>query len=88
MRGECTPEQKADCPIRKHFSDTHHIYYPASNYRTLVEKEFRELPENKVQLCRNEHNERHATEEIPVKPSRDEMLQAISGLVLNNSIDI
>ena len=43
-----------------------------------VEREYRELPEHKVQLCRAEHDELHATQEPPEKPSRNEMLQAIA----------
>lgn len=77
-RGECTPEQIAECPLYVHFTDTHHLYHPASNYRTKIEKKYRELPSHKVQLCRNEHNEIHATQEAPTKPDRNEMLRAIA----------
>lgn len=87
-RGKCTPEQMEVCPLRRHFSDLHHTYYPRSEYRTKVEKEFRELPENKVQLCRNEHQEIHATEPDPVKPSREYMIAAIAGLVVAGEADV
>lgn len=77
MRGECSPEQQLACPLREHFTDLHHTYYPASDYRSRVERQFRQLPENKEQLCRNEHNEIHAQEPEAIKPPRDFMLNAI-----------
>ena len=58
----------------------HHLYYPASDYKTPVQKEFRELPENKEALCMLEHDMRHKTEQPPDMPSRDEMLLAINGI--------
>lgn len=61
-------------------TNIHHDYYPACDYRTPVEKAFRELPTNKEELCMAEHDERHKTEQPPVKPSRDEMLLAIQGI--------
>lgn len=79
MRGECLNENP-DCPFYYEgcYTDTHHLFYPRRDYRTRVEKEFRELPENKEQLCRAVHNERHAMEGPPQKPSREEMLGAIA----------
>lgn len=62
----------------QHFSDVHHRYWEAKNYASGVAKVFRELPENKVQLCRNEHNEIHATTSPPERPSRAFMIQAIA----------
>jgi hypothetical protein len=62
----------------RHFSDTHHRYFEAKNYATGVAKVFRELPENKEQLCRFEHNELHATTAPPIKPERAFMIQAIA----------
>jgi hypothetical protein len=61
-------------------TNTHHLYYPKNQYTTPVEREFRELPENKETLCMAEHDERHRTERPPEKPSRDEMLLAINGI--------
>ncbi len=79
VRGEC-PRENVDCPLYFEgcFTDLHHLYFPRRDYKTNVEKQFRNLPENKEQLCRAEHNERHATEPPPLKPSRDEMLGAIA----------
>ena len=67
-RGHCTPEQRAVCSLRECFIDTHHKYWPKRWYDTPEAKEFRELPENKVDMCRSEHNELHRTEEPPRKP--------------------
>ncbi len=63
--------------------NTHHLYYPRHDYKTKVERIFRDLPENKVQLCMDEHDEIHATELPPVKPPRDEMLLAIGNSAIN-----
>lgn len=77
MRGACF-ERHPDCPYERHYSDVHHDFYPGSDYKTVVERTFRELPENKQQLCRYEHDLLHLTEQPPEKPSRAEMIDAIS----------
>lgn len=59
-------------------SNTHHRFYPKKRYTSPIEREFRNLPENKEQLCMAEHRELHATEQPPAKPSREVMLQAIA----------
>lgn len=64
----CTPEQRAACPLREHFQDCHHKFWPRRWYETETGKAFRNLPENKEILCRNEHNELHRTEMPPRKP--------------------
>lgn len=67
-----------DCPVREcPTTDRHHEYYPKSDYTTTVESMFRNLGSNIVQICRREHNEIHATQEPPEKPSTVEMLKAI-----------
>jgi hypothetical protein len=78
MKGEC-PNNNTDCPYYETgcFSDTHHQMWPSDQFITPVERLFRELPENKEQLCRLEHDEIHATQEPPAKPRRTEMIQAI-----------
>ena len=77
MRQECTPEQKEACTLRRCFTNQDHYYWPASDYKTPVERAFRNLPENIEEKCRNEHNERHATEEPPEKPSIQYMAEAV-----------
>ena len=59
-------------------SNEHHTYWPKKRYTTQVEREFRALPENREQMCMAEHREKHATEQPPVKPSREQMIQAIA----------
>lgn len=79
--GEC-PSPQTDCKYallpEGCFSDEHHLYYPKRRYCGKMAIEFRELPENKEQLCRREHDERHATEPIPIKPSVEVMKAAIA----------
>jgi hypothetical protein len=57
--------------------DVHHRYYYRRDYASGLSKVFRELEENKVLICRAEHEEIHATTPPPEHPSREEMLQAI-----------
>lgn len=88
MRSECFSANE-EC---KYFSgpdgchaSTHHLLYPRGQYRTALEKEYRELPSHKVQMCRQEHDELHATEQPPTKPPRDEMLRAIASQALREA---
>jgi hypothetical protein len=76
--GFCTPEQRAACPLPEHFTDEHHDYFPRRAYMGKLATTFRNLPENKQQLCRNEHNEIHATQRPPLKPDVQDMLAAIA----------
>lgn len=75
----CTPNPECKYAGRC-FEDIDHIYWPAKDYTTPVEKEFRELPENKQLICRVLHEQRHATEQPPLKPDRETMLLAINGI--------
>jgi hypothetical protein len=61
-----------------HFLVTiHHKYWPKADYKTPVEKKFRELPENKEPLCPEAHQNLHRSERAPRKPSRDQMVEAV-----------
>lgn len=84
-RGEC-PNPQDTCPYYMSgcYSDTHHLAWPSDNYLTTTEKAYRELPEMKVQICRNEHDLIHY-EAPPEKPDREEMVQRItvSGIYLS-----
>lgn len=80
----CNPSP--ECKYFGHcFEDVDHIYWPRRNYKTSIERSFRELDENKQVICRALHDERHATEQPPKKPSRDEMLQAIAARVIQEA---
>jgi len=59
------------------FENRHHLYYPAYEYKTPTEKRFRSLGKNVITVCRRVHNNLHATQEPPHKPSRDFMLREI-----------
>jgi hypothetical protein len=80
VRGEC-PSPQEQCPYYATdggcFSDSHHIYFPKNQYCDIMSSEFRELPENKQQLCRLEHEELHAEVIEPEKPDRETMRDAI-----------
>jgi len=76
--GECTPEQIAACPLTEHRSNQHHLYHPRRSFRSAIEKAFRDLPENKIQICERQHREIHANEEPPAKPEAQFMLDAIA----------
>jgi hypothetical protein len=67
------------CPLvgNGQFSDKHHLAYPAYEYRTGIEKKWRELSFNKANICRCIHDAIHSSGYVPPKPSRDEMLSEI-----------
>jgi hypothetical protein len=77
MERSCTPEQREACPLVRHFEDTHHLAYPRRDYKTAVEKRWRELPERKVEICRWLHQNIHASGYLPAKPDREDMLTDI-----------
>jgi hypothetical protein len=68
--------------------DTHHLWYPSNDYDDTLSAIFRNLPENKVEICRAAHEELHATQEEPVKPSREQMSHAIETAVQIGSISL
>lgn len=73
---ECYTAQP-DCKYAPRcFSDTHHIY-PRSMCDTTLKRMFSELPDNKEQLCRVEHELRHRNDDPPEFPSTEAMLGAI-----------
>lgn len=78
MRDKCF-NQSNYCPLKKPYSDTHHLFFPASEYTSEIEQQFRELEINKEQLCRCVHNAIHRFEEPPQKPSEETMRRIIDG---------
>lgn len=90
-RGEC-PTPRPECPYAERrggcFSDEHHLYFPASDYCDIMGSEFRELPENKEQICRWDHDERHATELPPERPPRAQMLGALATAVAEGRLHL
>jgi hypothetical protein len=70
------------CPLRDTqmgcFEDVHHLYFPRADYKKPIEREFRELKENKVIMCREWHNTDHAVFEAPAKPDLVVMKAAVA----------
>lgn len=77
MERACTPNESCPYYSTGCFEDTHHVFYPSGDYITPVERLFRNIPENKVEICRREHEDVHATEQPPLKPSYDVMEHAV-----------
>lgn len=57
--------------------NVHHRWWPKRDYKTPLEKAFRELPENKVRMRVDDHRKLHATTEPPKKPSIESMRLAV-----------
>lgn len=78
------PEGDMDCPYRLRSrgcrEDTHHEYWPSTDYQTALEHTFRNLEENKVEVCRRMHDEIHAGPP-PEKPSHAKMFLVIDAAV-------
>lgn len=65
--------------------DIHHLFFPANQYARGLDKEFREMEDNKVLMCRELHEDIHHTQPIPEHPSRTEMLQALGRIPLEGA---
>lgn len=78
----CPPEIKNQCPIfdleGECYEDRHHLYWPASEYSSRIEKQFRQLDSNKITICRWLHNTVHLVTLPPEKPTRNEMQRRIN----------
>jgi hypothetical protein len=72
----CTPTPECKYYPSCHES-VHHLYFPRYEYKTELEKTFRSLAVNTMRLCRQRHDELHATEEPPEKPSEYEMATTV-----------
>lgn len=57
------------------YADDHHVYWPAPQYTTDLEDDFREL--FVVNICRRVHDEIHAVTPPPAKPSNKEMKEVL-----------
>ena len=62
--------------------DIHHKNYPKSNYTTEVEKDFRELDQEKEFTCRQRHNDIHHEVRATEKPPLQDMVVAVNSLTL------
>ena len=73
-RFPCNPD--IPCRYREEdecFEDIHHEAYPKSEYRTALEKKFRNHVMNKVLTCRALHDDEHAQQLPPKKGTPQEM---------------
>ena len=84
--GEC-PSPREDCRQEVPFSDEHHKYYPASRYCGWLAIKFRNLPDNKEQICRCQHEDIQCLEP-PDKPTRKVMQAAIKQAYLDGRISL
>lgn len=76
MLGPCINPERPGCLYRR--SIGHHLYWPKRAYETDLEKAFRNLPENIVQMCRCAEQMIHDTMRPPKKPSVEEMIVALT----------
>lgn len=75
----CDPNR--ECKLRDTigcFEDLHHEAWPRGAYRTKLEREFRNNVLNKVIICRDLHNDAHATQNPPQKPTVNEMKEFLA----------
>lgn len=80
-RGPLKKQQSHGCS-----SDEHHLMWPKRNYQSPLERQFRELPENKEQTCRWEHDEIHQFDHPPKKPTAEAMISAIARAALEEGL--
>ena len=81
MIGEC-PNPRAECPYAARegcFSDTDHIV-PRRLAETTLAAVYIDLPANKQQLCRWDHDQKTRNGDEPL-PERAEMIEAIETAV-------
>ncbi|GEM_PF-6698322 len=55
----------------------HHLYWPRRDYQTQVERRFRSLPWNKIDMPADAHELIHRYAPPPAKPPLEEMLSAV-----------
>lgn len=72
---DCQPEQ---CRFPEPFQDRHHVYHPRREFKTGVEKKFRQLGCFVYTTCRCMHEEWDGAFDPPPKPPRDVMVQVIA----------
>lgn len=82
MRKDCPRPEEGCKYFPDCFADLHHPDYPRKAYTSSLEKRYRSARAAGNYLCRAEHEEIHATEPIPVKPSPDEMRAFLSNVVM------
>lgn len=62
------------CRFGEPVTDTHHLHWPKANFRTPIERGYREAGQMVVDACRCKHEDLHATYHPPRKPNRQTMI--------------
>lgn len=60
----------------------HHLFWPRRDYQSDLERRFRTLPWNKVEMPAGAHEMLHRYAQPPGKPSLEEMLDAVEAFDL------
>lgn len=77
----CDPNR--ECKLRDKIGcgeNIDHYWWPRSFYTGSLARAFREMGSEKRRVCMDIHNERHATQKPPEKPSVEDMRLAIRGI--------
>ena len=72
---DCYPPE--ECRQDYPYHDRHHIFYERNQYQTRIERDFRNLGENIIRICRCKHTEIHNNLEPPEKPPTDYMVEQL-----------
>lgn len=64
-----------DTPVIKTHGTRHHLWWPRSDYKTRLERSFRNHPLNSSNIEESIHNELHKSSKPPQKPSTEFMRQ-------------
>ena len=78
MKRFCPKANEACKLAPKCYSDKHHPDYPAFQYKTSLERQYREIRAIGNYMCRAEHDELHATQIAPEKPSVPNMVNYLA----------
>ena len=83
---DCEPSP--DCPYKRCFKNTQHIYRPEADYQTDLEQRFRNLGENTIEMCAYKHFIDDTTLPAPEKPSEEYMRWRITQAQVHPSVYI
>ena len=70
------------CLRRAKSTNRHHLAFERKNYKTPVERNYRECGAMLMQACRGKHSDYHATYLPPAKPDVHTMYDVIQGDVV------
>jgi hypothetical protein len=71
---ERCPKENPDCRYYPScYADEHHFYWPKKRYKGDLAKKFRNHPDNREVICRQDHDDIHSKRNPPPKPTAQEM---------------